>query len=677
MMGDFKVHRVRFFEYTPLAVNCLAYDKTTQRLALSRSDGSIEIWSKPDNWFQEKVIAVSEERSVEGIVWMNSRLFSVGLDSNAVEYDLVSLCIKREASCSAGAIWCVAKNEKDKQLAVGTEDGCVVLFDAADDKLEYLRAFDKLEGRILCIAWHTGERVIVTGGVDNLRIWSVKSGHALQRILMGGKETMVWCVAVTSDLTIVSGDSRGKVSFWNGKQGTRITHFQSHKADVLTLCVDEAETSVFCAGVDPAVVQFSFLPPSANSGWRSWVRSSVRTYHTHDVRASVVAGNTVVTAGLDTNLLCSQVSGNKKRFLRLPALPAMSMVSVARQAGLVMLRYPTYLEVWRLGHTDATSSSSGDILPLKYEHLKLIQLKARSGERISCSAISADGSCLAFSDQEKLRVYRLTVTEIESLAPKVELARVSLPLSHNQHPAQRLAITPDNRWLVAATSASSLQIWDVSGDKGTLLHTVLPESSEEEEERGCTFTNLCVSDNSKMAATTDSQGGVHLYRLADGQVLCKLPIRAHQATAIAFTPAARTLLVTYSDHTVMEFDVHKEEYTAWSRGVRFPEQWYRQRGCLQGVMCQPATPSKLFLFSPHNLLFVNRSLPMPDSHYTLFRGQTDSEGDAPRPLVACSRYKFILHMELVAEDSVVVVERTPLSIQDTLPPALHTKKFGT
>ena len=35
-MGEFKIHHVRFFDYKPLTVNCLAYDANTQRLALSR-----------------------------------------------------------------------------------------------------------------------------------------------------------------------------------------------------------------------------------------------------------------------------------------------------------------------------------------------------------------------------------------------------------------------------------------------------------------------------------------------------------------------------------------------------------------------------------------------------------------------------------------------------------------
>lgn len=33
-------------------------------------------------------------------------------------------------------------------VQVGTEDGCVVLFSAASDDLQYLRAFHKLEGEL-------------------------------------------------------------------------------------------------------------------------------------------------------------------------------------------------------------------------------------------------------------------------------------------------------------------------------------------------------------------------------------------------------------------------------------------------------------------------------------------------------------------------------------------------
>ena len=55
---------------------------------------------------------------------------------------------------------------------------------------------------------------------------------------------------------------------------------------------------------------------------------------------------------------------------------------------------------------------NGEILPLRSQQLQLLQLKARSGERIACSTISRDGSVIAFSDQEKLRVHKLSIVSI-------------------------------------------------------------------------------------------------------------------------------------------------------------------------------------------------------------------------------------------------------------------------
>ena len=51
----------------------------------------------------------------------------------------------------------------------------------------------------MSISWHPSEDVLVTGGIDNIRLWSVKSGRAIQRLTLGrqkNKETVVWCVAI-------------------------------------------------------------------------------------------------------------------------------------------------------------------------------------------------------------------------------------------------------------------------------------------------------------------------------------------------------------------------------------------------------------------------------------------------------------------------------------------------
>lgn len=48
-----------------------------------------------------------------------------------------------------------------------------------------------------------------------------------------GKETIVWCLAVLSDNTVVSGDSYGRLTFWDSNLGDQVRkilhdHFEKY-----------------------------------------------------------------------------------------------------------------------------------------------------------------------------------------------------------------------------------------------------------------------------------------------------------------------------------------------------------------------------------------------------------------------------------------------------------------
>ncbi len=141
----------------------------------------------------------------------------------------------------------------------------------------------------------------MTGGIDNIRIWDFKSGQVSQRISLGrlerNKETIVWCLAITSNFTIISGDSRGKTCIWNAEQASLIKSFQTHSVDVLCLCVDESEDRVFCSGIDPTIVELNFATVNEDDQYRSWVKSNLYYNHSHDVRAIIVATNQLISCG--------------------------------------------------------------------------------------------------------------------------------------------------------------------------------------------------------------------------------------------------------------------------------------------------------------------------------------------------------------------------------------------
>ena len=119
-----EVHRCRFVEFQPAAINALDFTPPTvknTRLAVGRADGSIEIWDPVDGFRFEKVIPGGKDLSIESLVWAHQsiltdededddpeerkaelnellneppRLFSSGLSPYIVEWDPVSLSVK-------------------------------------------------------------------------------------------------------------------------------------------------------------------------------------------------------------------------------------------------------------------------------------------------------------------------------------------------------------------------------------------------------------------------------------------------------------------------------------------------------------------------------------------------------------------------------------------------------
>lgn len=80
------IHRVRFVEYDPQPIHCLSFSDDDvasgcTKLALSRGDGSIEIWTSSDGESIYKKVWVPgrADFSIEALAWCGDRLFSAGL----------------------------------------------------------------------------------------------------------------------------------------------------------------------------------------------------------------------------------------------------------------------------------------------------------------------------------------------------------------------------------------------------------------------------------------------------------------------------------------------------------------------------------------------------------------------------------------------------------------------
>lgn len=202
-------------------------------------------------------------RSIEGIVWVPApsfqrnappRLFSIGSSTYLTEWDITTGLPKQHLASNAGAIWSVDASPDGKTLALGCEDGTVMLVDVADGSFAFSRFLERQRSRILSLSWHPNGEFLVGGCADStVRAWEVSHPHGrivaqmkVDYSYMRGKiskrrrkvDTLVWVVKVASDGTVVSGDSTGSLKIWESQFWSLTHSFQVHKSDILCLAFD-------------------------------------------------------------------------------------------------------------------------------------------------------------------------------------------------------------------------------------------------------------------------------------------------------------------------------------------------------------------------------------------------------------------------------------------------------
>ncbi len=58
------------------------------------------------------------------------------------------------------------------------------------------------------------------------------------------------------DFTLITGDSTGSTTFWDGQAGVLIKNFKQHTADVQAVAVSPQEDAIFSSGIDHKIAMF-------------------------------------------------------------------------------------------------------------------------------------------------------------------------------------------------------------------------------------------------------------------------------------------------------------------------------------------------------------------------------------------------------------------------------------
>jgi len=93
----------------------------------------------------------------------------------------------------------------------------------------------------------------------------------------------------------------------------------------------------------------------------------------------------------------------------------------------------------------------------------------------------------------------------------------------------------------------------------------------------------------------------------------------------------------------------------------------------------------LFVCDQTYLTILDRSKRMPSTYTKIFKNTSNNnKQQLMSPIHICKQFKYILYLDMIEENNeknkkqqLFVVEFTPSMIEQSLPPSLKRKRFGT
>lgn len=517
------IHRCRFVDFPASPISAVSFSRSNDKgltdprpvlkLAIGRTDGSIEIWN-PDrgHWVQEVVFPGGEGRSIEGLVWTQDpddvdadgkpilgqlRLFSIGSTSSVTEWDLRTGKSLRVSTGNFSEVWCLAAQPKHKasrtaesqdpqwigqDLVAGCGDGTLAILSTADDDLTFKRYLARAGShKTSCMSVTWQDRVKIVAGFSDscMRVYDSRNGNILRTMSLGAgipgapKDTLVWRVKCLPNGDIVSADSNGELRFWDGKLYNMVQRVSGHDSDCLDLITSSDGQTVFSGGIDGKIATYRLT--SRDGEKRRWAKLSHRRIHQGDVKSMAVYDSkqmsVVVTGGTDTEPTVLPLRElQKENHRRLPGLPQKQPFASASQARLVASWWHRTICIWRIGQQD----NLGLALDARSKHM-VSKICIKGDDDVSDVAFSQDGRILVVTTSSATKMFHLRPSKHQE--DKLRVSPLELPNEVAKEGARRVSISPDCKWISTVTLANDIKVMSLlsSGDNGIQVNSHVAE----------------------------------------------------------------------------------------------------------------------------------------------------------------------------------------------------------
>ena len=418
---------------------------------------------------------------------------------------------------------------------------------------------------------------------------------------------------------------------------------------------------------------------------KKWVKSIHRNVHSHDVRSIAATQRTIFSGGIDCLLAVNDIA--TRSMVKHAPLPHGDSVVLAEAANLVVMRHPTFLEVWKLGEAVGGGGGGGGgrptpgcVLKLAAEPEKLLQLHSKDDETIRCCAVSQDGGWISYATCTRLRAYRLAVGD------KVSLEKASVESDIEM--AHHIRFYGAGRRMVTATERGSLQFFEVcEGEPSVRLIETVEGSGLH---LSCGISHLASTAKGDVLAVADYAGNVSALDGKSRKCLAKMPRYERAAvTALSLNPGANCdlLVIAYADNHVVECHTRSGRYSQFSKSrleTAFPKQWKSKKTATRGAV--QLGDEQLVLWDDAAICVVDRKSTGGDAPPRSKQAKGGGGGggeneetrrrDTARQVRITRKYEHLLYLGAMSDGALVAVEVRPQAIEEQLPPSLRQKKFG-
>ena len=711
-----ELHRGRFVEWTPSAVTALAVAPGGALVACARESGAIEAYD--GEWRCVARVPGSADAATSALAWCEAfadddgattrdeeaaaaatkkeerrrerrrrggadarraTLLSASLDGRVRAWDLATGRTTSETDSRGGAIWAMEAQPRTRTrrgeaqlVAIACDDGCARVLTMVAGKdvgsgLAHKRAFLRVQGRLLSLAWHPSEPLLACGSSrgaahvmdcvnynELMRVSVCNIPHGAHGILNAGDEHCVWALKYLPDGTLVTGDSDGAVTFWDGKFSTELVRYQQHKADVLALATTPSGNKVFASGVDSQVAEFEKLDEHLDKeeGYNQWTYTTSKRPHTHDVRALAMLttgaddeDGILISGGNDAQLLAYNAGSFRKQHpVRVVSVPQRTPISITSVGGpnppLLLAEHAKWLDIWRIGESRKRADKKEGTMKLASAPAHVLRAELAGTRHILCSAISPNGKMIAVSDVHSLRLF-----DIQS--PKEGDDDLTWSIRRQEPPAgvtsaQLLAFAPDGKHLTAVSNSGAVYVIDLEDwVVSNVLKSHLPKQSAAAEALAeavrqssqgvetVTANDIAVPVVSHLRVSSDNQwlvvvtarggdeaeravdglapsfgGGVHVYNFDTMKLHVSLPPPKTHAlwppiSSVAVS-ADGVLALAGPSNALFTYDIDSVKPTKWSAaladaGVDAPTALREMPGQICGLSFDPKSKKSVLL----------------------------------------------------------------------------------